>query len=135
MATFILVHGACHGGWCWEKVVPLLQQHGHTAVTPDMPGGGNDQTPAHKIDLPLYAKKVIDLIDAAPSKPVVVGHSMGGLVAARAVQPVRYRLYSDSQWNCRSASWKCRLLLTSSTKRESSRIFVQRRMVPVSGTS
>jgi pimeloyl-ACP methyl ester carboxylesterase len=86
MAHFILIHGASHGGWCWEKVVPLLKQHGHTVVTPDMPGGGADQTPTHKIDLPLYAKRVIDLIDAAPSKPVLVGHSMGGISITEAAE-------------------------------------------------
>ena len=79
MAHFILIHGASHGGWCWEKVVPLLERHGHSAVAPDMPGGGSDHTPVHSIDLPLYARRVIDLVDAAPSRPVLVGHSMGGI--------------------------------------------------------
>jgi hypothetical protein len=29
MATFVLVHGSCHGGWCWKKVTPLLRKYGH----------------------------------------------------------------------------------------------------------
>jgi hypothetical protein len=32
MATFVLVHGSCHGGWCWKKVRPLLQATGHDAM-------------------------------------------------------------------------------------------------------
>ena len=42
--TFVLVHGAWHGAWCWERVVPLLARHGHRVVTPELgapavPGG------------------------------------------------------------------------------------------------
>ena len=38
MATFILVHGAMHGGWCWERLVPLLEAQGHVAHAIDLPG-------------------------------------------------------------------------------------------------
>ena len=51
MATFLLVHGACTGGWCWEKVVPLLEAAGHKACAPDLPGLGNDQTPPANVTL------------------------------------------------------------------------------------
>ncbi len=40
MSTFVLVHGAWHGGWCWEKVVPLLEKAGHEVVVVDLPGPG-----------------------------------------------------------------------------------------------
>ena len=40
MSTYVLIHGACSGGWCWEKVVPLLKQAGHTVEAPDLPGHG-----------------------------------------------------------------------------------------------
>ncbi len=79
MAHFILIHGASHGGWCWEKVVPLLEAHGHTVDAPDLPGGGEDRTRLADIDLSLYVKRVVKAVDAAPSKPVLVGHSMGGV--------------------------------------------------------
>ena len=32
MATFVLVHGSCHGGWCWKKVIALLSKDGHKNV-------------------------------------------------------------------------------------------------------
>jgi pimeloyl-ACP methyl ester carboxylesterase len=38
MSTYVLIHGAWHGSWCWDKVVPLLQQAGHQVVAPDLPG-------------------------------------------------------------------------------------------------
>jgi pimeloyl-ACP methyl ester carboxylesterase len=79
VAHFILIHGASHGGWCWEKVAPLLKADGHTVATPDLPGGGADRTPLGDIDLLAYVKRVVAAVDAAPSKPVLVGHSMGGV--------------------------------------------------------
>ena len=44
MSTYVLVHGAWHGPWCWEKVVPLLKQAGHRVETPDLSGYGQDKT-------------------------------------------------------------------------------------------
>nr|MCS5667148.1 alpha/beta fold hydrolase [Dehalococcoidia bacterium] len=38
MTTFVLVHGASHGSWCWDKVVPLLVAQGHEAIAVDLPG-------------------------------------------------------------------------------------------------
>lgn len=37
MSSYVLIHGACSGGWCWEKVVPLLERAGHTVAAPDLP--------------------------------------------------------------------------------------------------
>jgi pimeloyl-ACP methyl ester carboxylesterase len=38
MATFALVHGAWHGGWCWDLLVDELEKRGHRSVAPDLPG-------------------------------------------------------------------------------------------------
>ena len=51
MATFVLVHGAWHGGWCWERVAPLLVAKGHRVIAPDLPGMGSD-TRKHGADEP-----------------------------------------------------------------------------------
>ena len=38
MSTFVLIHGAWHGGWCWERVAPLLRAAGHAVHTPTLTG-------------------------------------------------------------------------------------------------
>jgi hypothetical protein len=40
MATYVLVHGAWHGGWCWQRVTPLLRAAGHEVFTPTLTGLG-----------------------------------------------------------------------------------------------
>ncbi len=90
MTTFALVHGAWHGAWCWEKLVPLLQQAGHDVVAPDLPcDDGSATTFDH------YADVVCAALTGRDDDVVVVGHSLGGptatLVTAR--RPVRHLVY------------------------------------------
>jgi pimeloyl-ACP methyl ester carboxylesterase len=86
MADFVLVHGAWHGGWCWEKVAAELRAAGHFVQAPDLPGHGDDPTPAHAIDLHTYAEFVCDLIDSRPEDVVLVGHSLGGLTVTQVAE-------------------------------------------------
>ena len=58
MATFMLVHGACTGGWCWEKVAPLLEANGHRVCAPDLPGLGKDNTPPANVTLADNVEKL-----------------------------------------------------------------------------
>jgi pimeloyl-ACP methyl ester carboxylesterase len=85
MATFVLIHGGYHGGWCWAPFVEVLEARGHRAIAPDLP----IDDPAAGFD--EYAAAVLDAMDrsgvAGSSPLVVVGHSLGcyiaPLVAAR----------------------------------------------------
>ena len=77
MATFVLIHGACHGGWCWEKVVPILQARGHTAHAPDLPGLGKDHTPPAHVTLADNVEKISRLLDKIEEPAVLVGHDSG----------------------------------------------------------
>jgi pimeloyl-ACP methyl ester carboxylesterase len=86
MATFLLVHGAWHGAWCWAKVIPMLEALGHKAVAIDLPGHGKDKTPLKDVTLDAYAARVADAAAALPERPIVVGHSMGGPVIAAAAE-------------------------------------------------
>jgi pimeloyl-ACP methyl ester carboxylesterase len=78
MSTFVLIHGAAHGGWCWYKVVPQLEKQGHTVLAPDLPGHGKDKTPVADVTLQLYVDSVCKLLDARREPVILVGHSMGG---------------------------------------------------------
>ncbi len=86
MSTFVLVHGAWHGSWCWEKVVPLLRQAGHSVETPDLPGHGQDKTPIREITLAAYAKRVCETLDAQAKPVILVGHSMAGVVITQVAE-------------------------------------------------
>ena len=55
--TFVLVHGAWHGGWCWRRVADLLQQRGHKVFTPTMTGlGERSHLIDGKINLPNHVR-------------------------------------------------------------------------------
>jgi len=93
MATFILVHGAWHGSWCWRYVVPLLQSRGHAVHAPDLPGHGADPAPVHAQTLGDYVQRVAGVVGACSDDVILVGHSLGGLVisAAAEADPARIR--------------------------------------------
>ena len=86
MATLILVHGAWHGGWCWERITPLLQAKGHTVIAPDLPGMGADTTPLTDITLEKWARFITDLAAQQPTPVVLVGHSRAGVVISQAAE-------------------------------------------------
>lgn len=83
-STFILVHGGWHGAWSWNKVVPLLKAKGYTAIALDLPGMGNDETLTADVTLDDFVKKVVDVAQEQDGKVILVGHSSGGTVIARA---------------------------------------------------
>lgn len=74
MSTFVLVHGAWHGAWCWERLVPELERRGHRAVAMDLP---IDDPQA---GLAEYARAVERSISADATELVLVGHSLGAAV-------------------------------------------------------
>jgi pimeloyl-ACP methyl ester carboxylesterase len=78
-AVAVLVHGAWHGGWCWEPVVVELEERGHTVRTIDLPSRGN---PAG--DLHGDAQAVRELVESLGRPVVLVGHSYGGAVITEA---------------------------------------------------
>jgi len=87
MANFVLIHGAMHGGWCWERVVPLLARHGHHVIAPDLPG-----TDPAAVTLKTLSRFTIDLLHAQPGKSILVGHSFGGMVISEAAESAPDRI-------------------------------------------
>jgi pimeloyl-ACP methyl ester carboxylesterase len=73
-ATVVLVHGAWHGAWCWEKVVTLLDKEGITAVGVELP--------LTSLDDDVQAAK--DALDKIDGRVVLCGHSYGGAVITEA---------------------------------------------------
>ena len=78
--TFVLVHGAWHGGWCWAAVINQLEKLGDTAYAVDLPGHGMNQADRSKVTLASYVDSVAQFIERHDLKNVVLaGHSLGGL--------------------------------------------------------
>jgi pimeloyl-ACP methyl ester carboxylesterase len=69
--TFVLVHGAWHGAWTWDRVVPLLGQVVGQVVTPELRLSGS---------LDDDVKDVVAALDSCDGEVILVGHSYGGLV-------------------------------------------------------
>jgi len=92
MATYLLVHGAWHGGWCWRRIVPLLEANGHRAIAPDLPGHGEDRTPLPDVTLAGYAGRICAIAHAQPEPVILVGHSMGGIAITQAAENCAERI-------------------------------------------
>jgi pimeloyl-ACP methyl ester carboxylesterase len=87
MATFILIHGSWHGGWCFDDVKALLEAQGHAVIAPDLPGMGGSDDEMAQITLQGWGNFAAELCRSAPQKPVVLaGHSRGGLVVSQAAE-------------------------------------------------
>ena len=81
--TYVLVHGAWHGGWCWREVRDLLRDAGATVYTPTLTGLGERQhlTAMHKVGLQTHIQDVVKLIEFEELENVIlVGHSYAGMV-------------------------------------------------------
>ena len=77
----VLVHGAWHGGWCWDRVTPLLQKAGYRVAAPTLPGMAERKTEMSlAIDLDTHIDSVVDVCLALPGPVVLIGHSYGGFV-------------------------------------------------------
>ena len=76
--SIVLVHGAWHGSWCWQRVVPLLRQRGFAVRAVDLPSTGIDPPP--RADLSTDAAAVRKVIKEMPGDVLVCGHSYGGMV-------------------------------------------------------
>ena len=87
MASFILIHGMWHGGWCFDLLRARLEAAGHEVIAPDLPGMGGDEATLRAVTLEKWAEFIANLARGALQKPVIlVGHSRGGLVVSQAAE-------------------------------------------------
>lgn len=87
MASFILIHGSWHGGWCFDGIKTLLEAQGHEVIAPDLPGMGGDEEQLRAVTLQGWSDFAAELCKKATQIPVILaGHSRGGLVVSQAAE-------------------------------------------------
>jgi len=102
VATYVLVHGGGHGGWCYQKVKRLLEPAGHEVFAPSLTGlAERSHLLSPEVDLDLHISDVVELLHYWDLRDVVlVGHSYGGMVitgvADRAADRVGKLVYLDA---------------------------------------
>lgn len=78
--TFVLVHGAWHGAWCWAAVINQLELLGDHAFAVDLPGHGMNRVNRAEVTLDSYVDSVVKFIEERDLRDVVIaGHSLGGV--------------------------------------------------------
>ncbi|GAC1600989.1 MAG: alpha/beta hydrolase [Acidimicrobiales bacterium] len=102
MATFVLIHGGWHGGWCYRRVESRLRALGHTVFAPTLTGLG-ERSHLFRADINLtdHANDVLAVIKYEELDDIVlVGHSSGGMVisvvADRIPDKIRMLVYLDA---------------------------------------
>jgi pimeloyl-ACP methyl ester carboxylesterase len=92
MATFVLVHGGGHGGWCWRPCAAALRARGHEVYAPTLTGfGERGHLPAPGFE--TFVADVVNVIEYEDLHGLVlVGHSMGGVVVPRVAEAIPDRI-------------------------------------------
>jgi pimeloyl-ACP methyl ester carboxylesterase len=100
--TYVLVHGGGHGGWCYQRLAPLLRQEGHDVYTPTLTGlGERSHLLRPDVDLDTHITDVVNLLNYEGLQDVIlVGHSYGGMVitgiADRASAHIGHLVFLDA---------------------------------------
>ncbi|MEX0620130.1 MAG: alpha/beta fold hydrolase [Solirubrobacterales bacterium] len=84
-APILFVHGAGHGAWCWENWMSAAADAGHAAYAVSLSGHAGSPGTLLRSSLGTYIDDVIRTAASLPSQPVIVGHSLGGLVVQKAI--------------------------------------------------
>ena len=94
MSTFVLVHGAWVGGWCWQRVTPHLRAAGHDVVTPTLTGlGERSHLLRRDVGLDTHVQDIVNVLEFEDLHEVIlVGHSYGGLVVTGVAERVPHRV-------------------------------------------
>jgi pimeloyl-ACP methyl ester carboxylesterase len=86
MATFVFIHGAWHGGWCFDSLRSLIEAAGHQMIAPDLPGMGGDEATLAAVRLEDWGAFAAGLCRSAKAPVILCGHSRGGLVISSAAE-------------------------------------------------
>lgn len=82
--TYVMVHGAWLGSWCFDKVKPLLEKEGHKVIAVDLPGHGYNIAPIEEQNIYTYADYIVEILQAQDEPVVLLGYSMGGMSISQA---------------------------------------------------
>ncbi len=96
LRTFVLVHGAFHGGWCYARVADLLRAQGHRVFTPTLAGlAERSDDNARPINLTTHINQIVDLLTFEDLQDVVLcGHSYGGMVITGVADKATARIHN-----------------------------------------
>jgi pimeloyl-ACP methyl ester carboxylesterase len=94
--TFVLVHGAWHGGWCWRRVAALLQKRGHNVFTPTLTGlADRSHLLRSDIGLGTHIADIVNLVRWENLDAILLaGHSYGGFPVSGAIEQIFDRIAS-----------------------------------------
>ena len=94
MTTYLLIHGAYHGGWCWKRVVSLLRAAGHEVYTPTLTGlAARAHLLTPDVGLNTHIQDVLGVLEYEDLHEVIlVGHSYGGMVISGAAEEMPGRI-------------------------------------------
>lgn len=94
MATFVLVHGTWHGGWCWRKVTPLLVERGHTVYAPTLTGmGERAHLLSEAVGLDMHIRDILQVLFFEDLRDMIlVGHSYAGSILSAVAETVADRI-------------------------------------------
>lgn len=89
---FILVHGAMHGAWCWQKVIPFLEGLGHSVLAVDLPGRQGKGKPGWGLSLQHCIDDLASTVDREQGQVVLVGHSLRGMSIAAVAEKLPHKV-------------------------------------------
>jgi len=96
---FVLIHGAWHGGWCWDGVIRELENAGHTAVAPTLPGNNPDDDFA-SVTFGDYLDAIAAVLEQQQEPVILVGHSSAGFllqaVAPKAAKKIAHLVFHNA---------------------------------------
>lgn len=110
MAAIVMVHGAFCGGWCFERFREPFEAAGFEVIAPDLRGhaAGAPSGGVVGVSMSDYAADIAGLCGSLAEPPVLLGHSMGGLVAQLAARRAAVRalvlLAPSPPWGVMGAS-------------------------------
>src|ERR1700735_3050506 len=92
--TFVLVHGAWHGGWCWRRVADILEKRGHKVYAQSLTGNGDRSPPLSKdVILDTHIADIVNLVQWEDLNGICpVAHSYGGWPASGALEQIHDRV-------------------------------------------